>query len=192
VFEAFVDDVRRMGAELIEVTLPPQPAGAAGPSPEVVLLHRDLWPVKGHLYTRGSRESVANQQANASARTALADYEAQVRRGRWVAELQRIFAEHRIDAIVQCCQQLETPLRGPGGPEETGDLGRFGSGTVRGMWNPANFPALSIPGGLSPVTGMPAGIQLVGTPWTDGKLLQIAIDYQARTDHHEDKPGTWD
>jgi aspartyl-tRNA(Asn)/glutamyl-tRNA(Gln) amidotransferase subunit A len=192
VFERFIDDLRGMGAEFIELTLPPQPAGAPGPSPEAVLLHRDLWPAKGHLYTRGSRESVASQQANASARTALADYEAQVRRGQWVAELQQIFGESRIDALVQCCQQLETPLRGPGGPEETGDLLRFGSGTVRGMWNTANFPALSLPGGLSPVTGMPAGIQLVGAPWSDAKLLQIAIDYQARSDHHRTEPGMWD
>ena len=191
IFEAFVSDVRGMGAEIIEVAVPPQPS-SPGPSPESVLLHRDLFPAKGHLYTLANRTSVASAQANANNVTALVLYEAQVRRGQWVAALNALFADNRIDAIVQSCQVLETPLRGSGGPDESGDLGRFGSGTVRSIWNGANFPAMSIPGGLSAETGMPAGIQLVGAPWSEAKLLQIAIDYQARTDHHEDAPERWD
>ncbi len=47
---------------------------------------------------------------------------------------------------------------------------------------------MSIPGGLSADTGMPVGVQIVGAPWTESKMLQIAIDYQAQTPYHRNAP----
>jgi aspartyl-tRNA(Asn)/glutamyl-tRNA(Gln) amidotransferase subunit A len=190
-FERFVAEMKALGAEIVEVTLPAQPA-TPGPVPEAVLLHRDLFAAKGHLYTLANRTATATSQADANKVTALALYEAQVARGRWVASLNAVFAENRLDAIIMPTQVLETPLRGSGGPDETGDVGRFGPGTVRSFWNGAGFPAMSIPGGLSPDTGMPVGMQIVGAPWTEEKMLQIAIDYQARTDYHLIRPKRWD
>ena len=87
---------------------------------------------------------------------------------------------------------LETLLRGSGGADESGDLGRFGPGTVRSIWNGAGFPAMSIPGGLSVDTGMPVGVQIVGAPWSESTILQIAIDYQAHADYHRTRPERWD
>jgi aspartyl-tRNA(Asn)/glutamyl-tRNA(Gln) amidotransferase subunit A len=190
IFERFVGEVRTLGAEIVEVTLPAQPS-TPGPNPESVLLHRDLFAEKGQLYTLANRTSVADNLQNANKVTALALYEAQVAKGQWLAALNALFADNRLDAIVQPCQVLETPLRGSGGPDESGDVGRFGSGTVRSIWNGAGFPAMSIPGGLSADTGMPVGIQIVGAPWTEAKMLQIAIDYQAHTDYHEIRPRRW-
>ena len=59
IFERFVGEVRTLGAEIVEVVLPAQPS-TPGPNPESVLLHRDLFPAKGHLYTLANRTSVAN------------------------------------------------------------------------------------------------------------------------------------
>ncbi len=66
IFERFVADVRALGAEVVEVTLPPQPP-SPGPSPESVLLHRDLFAAKKDLYTLANRTAVGNAQANATA-----------------------------------------------------------------------------------------------------------------------------
>lgn len=185
VWERFLSEVQEMGASLVEKTMPPAPS-QPGPSPESVLLHRDLFAAKGDLYSLANRTSVANAQANANNVTALARYEADVARAQWVAGLQELFAG--CDAIIQPCQVLETPKRGDGSLNESGDLGRFGSGTVRGIWNSTGFPSLSVPAGRSPDTGMPVGAQISGLPWTDGKLLQIAINYQHNTDYHRIQP----
>jgi aspartyl-tRNA(Asn)/glutamyl-tRNA(Gln) amidotransferase subunit A len=190
IYEGFASDLRSLGADVIEIMLPSQPP-SPGPNPESVLLHRDLFAAKGHLYTLANRTAAANNQANANSLPALALYESQVSRGQWIAALTALLAEQRVDAIVQPTQVLETPMRGSGGPDESGDVGRFGPGTVRSYWNGNGFPAMSIPGGLSADTGMPVGVQLVGAPWSEAKLLQIAIDYQARSDHHRAAPGLW-
>ncbi|MBJ7518450.1 MAG: amidase [Solirubrobacteraceae bacterium] len=185
VWERFLGEVVAMGATIVEKEMPPAPS-VPGPSPESVLLHRDLFAAKGDLYSTANRTSVANNQANANNVTAIARYEAEIRRGQWVAGLQELFAG--CDAIIQPCQVAETPKRGDGSLNESGDLGRFGPGTVRGIWNSTGFPSLSVPAGLSPETSMPVGAQISGLPWTDGKLLQIAINYQHNTDYHELQP----
>jgi aspartyl-tRNA(Asn)/glutamyl-tRNA(Gln) amidotransferase subunit A len=50
--------------------------------------------------------------------------------------------------------------------------------------NLAGLPALSIPCGLSE-TGLPLGMQFLGNPFQDGLLLNIAHQYQLRTDWHQ-------
>jgi Asp-tRNA(Asn)/Glu-tRNA(Gln) amidotransferase A subunit family amidase len=188
VYERFVNELRALGAELVAIAIPPAPPTPA-PAPEAVLLHRDLFQAKGHLYSPPMREQVAAQQANAGSVTALALYEAQVRRGQWIRDLQQLLADRRVDVIVQPSQNLETPLRR--GSDEAGDVGRFGDSALRGLWNSAGFPAMSVPGGLSAETGLPVGMQFIGAPWTDASLLQVAVDYQARTEHHTLAPERW-
>jgi aspartyl-tRNA(Asn)/glutamyl-tRNA(Gln) amidotransferase subunit A len=49
------------------------------------------------------------------------------------------------------------------------------------------LPAVSLPVGFSP-EGLPAGVQLVGRPWAEPRLLGCAAAYQARTDWHRQIP----
>jgi aspartyl-tRNA(Asn)/glutamyl-tRNA(Gln) amidotransferase subunit A len=52
--------------------------------------------------------------------------------------------------------------------------------------NLAGIPALSLPCGFA--DGMPVAISLVGRPFSEGLLLSIGKEYQARTDWHRRRP----
>ena len=52
--------------------------------------------------------------------------------------------------------------------------------------NLAGIPALSLPGGF--VDGLPAGVQLMGNYFDEGRLLNVAHQYQLATDWHTQRP----
>lgn len=59
------------------------------------------------------------------------------------------------------------------------------------LTRPFNFlgvPALSLPVGFD-AQGLPVGLQLVGRPWEEGRLLACAAAYQALTDWHLREPA---
>jgi aspartyl-tRNA(Asn)/glutamyl-tRNA(Gln) amidotransferase subunit A len=45
--------------------------------------------------------------------------------------------------------------------------------------NVTGFPAITVPCG-SASNGLPVGLQLVGPPWQEGRLLQIAHAFETR------------
>lgn len=49
-------------------------------------------------------------------------------------------------------------------------------------WSFGELPAVSIPCGF--VNGLPIGLQLVGPPWSEARLLATGIAFQEATDHH--------
>jgi aspartyl-tRNA(Asn)/glutamyl-tRNA(Gln) amidotransferase subunit A len=46
--------------------------------------------------------------------------------------------------------------------------------------NVTGFPALTVPCGMA-TNGLPVGLQLVGRPWEEGRLLQVARAYELRS-----------
>ena len=54
-------------------------------------------------------------------------------------------------------------------------------------WSFAGLPAISVPCGF--VDGMPIGLQLVGPPWSEARLLATGIAFQEVTDHHGRTPS---
>lgn len=56
------------------------------------------------------------------------------------------------------------------------------------VWSFSQTPAISIPCGFSEA-GLPIGLQLVGRPWSEARLLAAAEAYQAVTDHHLRRPA---
>jgi Asp-tRNA(Asn)/Glu-tRNA(Gln) amidotransferase A subunit family amidase len=53
--------------------------------------------------------------------------------------------------------------------------------------NLAGLPALSIPCGFS-VEGLPLGLQLVGPPFSENRLLALGVWFQSQTDWHLRRP----
>ncbi|MCY3818321.1 MAG: Asp-tRNA(Asn)/Glu-tRNA(Gln) amidotransferase subunit GatA [Gammaproteobacteria bacterium] len=50
----------------------------------------------------------------------------------------------------------------------------------------AGLPAMSLPCGL--LDGLPAGLQLIGPHFEEGRVLELGAEYQRRTDWHRQRP----
>jgi aspartyl-tRNA(Asn)/glutamyl-tRNA(Gln) amidotransferase subunit A len=72
----------------------------------------------------------------------------------------------------------ETPRKHP-------DQRGVGSGLVQAS-NLCGLPALTIPCGF--VNGLPIGLQVVGPPFTENRLIAFACEFQKRTDFHKQHP----
>jgi aspartyl-tRNA(Asn)/glutamyl-tRNA(Gln) amidotransferase subunit A len=48
--------------------------------------------------------------------------------------------------------------------------------------NLAGLPALSFPAGRGPDTGLPVGMQLIGRPWAEETLIELARRIDARAE----------
>jgi len=54
--------------------------------------------------------------------------------------------------------------------------------------NLAGIPALSLPAGMK--SGLPIGMQLIGPALSEARLLNVAHQFQLRTDWHTKRPPT--
>jgi aspartyl-tRNA(Asn)/glutamyl-tRNA(Gln) amidotransferase subunit A len=116
--------------------------------------------------------------------TAVEYVQAQIKRSELVARWRSIFADHQLDAVMEPglgeeIWKVKQPTSADSHPLDVSS-----HPFLFGMWNDANFPALSVPASVSESSGGPVGIQIVGLAWSDPKLLQIGIDYQAATGYH--------
>jgi aspartyl-tRNA(Asn)/glutamyl-tRNA(Gln) amidotransferase subunit A len=105
--------------------------------------------------------------------------------------LRQVFndAFERVDAILAPTLPVTAPL-----PDQEEVRLAKGKETVRGVFiafsRPANFagvPAISVPCGFTRA-GLPVGMQIIGPPWQDARLLQIAHLYEQATGWHEKHP----
>ncbi|MGB1558042.1 MAG: amidase family protein, partial [Oceanococcaceae bacterium] len=55
--------------------------------------------------------------------------------------------------------------------------------------NLAGLPALSTPAGL--VEGMPVGLQLIGPAFSEGRLLNVAHQYEQASGHALQRPAAF-
>jgi aspartyl-tRNA(Asn)/glutamyl-tRNA(Gln) amidotransferase subunit A len=54
--------------------------------------------------------------------------------------------------------------------------------------NLAGLPGMSLPCGFTP-SGLPIGLQLIGKPWDESTLFQVASAYESATEWHTKKPS---
>jgi aspartyl-tRNA(Asn)/glutamyl-tRNA(Gln) amidotransferase subunit A len=64
---------------------------------------------------------------------------------------------------------------------------RLSQSSFTGQWNLAGLPAVAVPCGFSG-SGLPLSFQVVGKPFAEGTILNVAHAYQQETDHHLQVP----
>ncbi len=85
-----------------------------------------------------------------------------------------VFGRERLDAVI-------APT---GGPAAATDLVYGGGGGLRGLSGIAavsGYPHLTVPAGY--VFGLPVGLSFVGPAWSEGRLIELAFDYEQATRH---------
>ena len=200
VFARFQEELASLGAELVPYDRPENPLeenGGAGPGWQTVLSAEALaihaqFAGREHLHRS---EFTQYFYAMTEGMGSALDYVlAQAKRAELVATWRAIYAEHRLDAVVE--PGAATEIRDLSGGEEAEAESHPLDVAVHpwffAMWNDANFPVLSLPAGPSPKDGAPVGMQIVGLPYRDATILQIGIDYQSGTGHHLLEPPDLD
>ena len=109
------------------------------------------------------------------------------RRAAYQAQYRRFLAEQKLDAVLLPVSLADPPrrdapsLQSPATNPENAQLLTF-------PYSYLGFPVLTVPGGASSATGLPVGLQLVGAPFTEARLIQLAIDLQTHFPHFEEQP----
>jgi aspartyl-tRNA(Asn)/glutamyl-tRNA(Gln) amidotransferase subunit A len=108
----------------------------------------------------------------------------------------RALIQEAFHDLLSTVDVLIAPTRFDPAPKITQPLDRRGSDrptpTTQGLTalipagNLAGLPALSLPCGFA--NGMPMGLQLVGSPFSENMLLAIGRSFQERTDWHKRRP----
>jgi amidase len=99
-----------------------------------------------------------------------------IRNARTRDRLISLMAEHQLDAVIYPLQQrLVVPISELNQADRNGILA-----SVTG------FPAITVPAGFSKPTatapiGVPVGMDILGRPWSEGRLIQIAHGFEQST-----------
>lgn len=194
VFARFEEELAGLGATLVPFDRPANPLEANGGAgagwktifgAEALAIHAQF-EGRDHLH-RPEFSEVFNPMVETGG-TAVEYVQGLIKRAELVATWKSVFDDLRLDAVVEPGSAGDIPKLYQATNVGNGPLDVTSHPLLCGMWSDANFPALSVPAGVSHVDGGPVGIQVVGLPWTDPILLQIGIDYQAATDYHLAEP----
>jgi amidase len=194
---AAVADLQRLGATVVDLDTPDLDSGEIVAEISVHLYELkpslDAYLGRAHAPVRSLEQILASgafhPNIEASLRQAYglerdASYELRLRKR---AALQRrvdsLMEDYRLDALVFPHQKRLVVPVGETQVERNGGLGAV-----------IGFPSIVVPGGFSAPTataavGVPVGIELLGRPWGEGTLIEIAFGYEHNTRHRRAPPG---
>jgi aspartyl-tRNA(Asn)/glutamyl-tRNA(Gln) amidotransferase subunit A len=106
-------------------------------------------------------------------------------------KIRRLIARDFADAFAKC-----DVIMGPTAPSTAFEIGAMSNDPVQMYLNDiftipaplAGIPGLSIPCGFDG-KGMPVGLQMMGTYFSEARLLNVAHQYQKATDWHTHVPA---
>lgn len=109
--------------------------------------------------------------------------ERMLKRGLLQERVANLFADNQLDAIVFPHQKRLVVPVGQSQADRNGILGAL-----------TGFPSIVVPGGFSQPNqnaslGVPVGIEFLGKPWQEGKLIEIAYGFE-KTTHHRIPPAS--
>jgi amidase len=94
----------------------------------------------------------------------------------------KLMADKQLDAIVYATYDAPPSTIPDGMATDPRPNDGYGRGDNRGLSPTLAWPALTVPMGFSP-DGLPAGLEFLGRPWSDGQLLAYAFAYEQATKH---------
>ena len=193
-----VEDLRRLGATLIELNTPDLDSGKMTDDISVhtyefkpainAYLAEGNAPVKsleGIIASGNFHPNIGDNIKKAQSLEMDDGYRLRLpKRSELQQRVMKIMADDRLDAIVFPHQKRLVVPVGEIQVERNGALG-----SVTG------FPSIVVPGGFSSQTptaalGVPVGIEFFGRPWSERVLIEIAYGYEQATQHRRPAPAT--
>lgn len=174
--DSVVETLVKAGAQVEEVS-PPADLTLAHSAHRVVTfsecaaLHQDLY--AEHAETMGPKLRALIELGMVT--PAVSYVQAQRVRSRLVRQLRGLFGQ--FDALI-------IPSAPGGAPA---DLTTTGDSSFEIPWTFCGFPAISLPAGVTS-SGLPLGIQLVGAPVSDERLLSVARRFEQELDTRQSAP----
>jgi aspartyl-tRNA(Asn)/glutamyl-tRNA(Gln) amidotransferase subunit A len=188
-FQAAMQVIREVGAQVVEVKLPDFPYG---PLADIVIGAEEA-SVFETLILAGQVDQLADpsQAANLKANLAIpaTEYLKAMRiRTLLKQEFRKLFAQ--VDLLVapsryDFAPKITEPLDGPD-PVPSPVPATPGMKDLIQAGNLAAIPALSLPCGFA--NGMPVALQLAGPAFTENTLIAVGKEFQSRTDWHKRRP----
>jgi amidase len=193
-----VEDLRRLGATVIELITPDLDSGKISSDISVHLYEFkpaiNTYLVSGNAPVKSLEEIISSGKFHPNigdnikkAQSLEMDDGYRLRlqkRSELQQRVMRIMADDQLDAVVFPHQKrLVVPI-GETQVERNGALG-----SVTG------FPSIVVPGGFSSSTptaasGVPVGIEFLGRPWSEKVLIEIAYGYEQASKHRRPPPST--
>jgi len=197
-FEQALADMKRQGAEVVEgVTIPEIdqiPLARLGCDRFKEDLNAYLAALGLQARMQSLDDIVASQQFHPSIQKNLLDsqaepppdqnpkcQEAAQNRSRLVQGVLKVMDDARLDALAY--PTWNNP------PRLIGDLNSPHGNNSNRLSPPTGFPALTVPMGFVRGT-LPAGLQILGRPWSEPTLFKIAYSYEQATQHRRPPAST--
>jgi aspartyl-tRNA(Asn)/glutamyl-tRNA(Gln) amidotransferase subunit A len=182
-------ELSSLGATLVELAVPPDPFGTLGPIrfyTDALSYHGQWYPQDVALYKPPAAQMLSLIE---SMKLSALDYLSLHRqRAALQADWKANLADNRLDAVVLLVSLSDPPARD--NPELASPVTNpENSRLLTFLFSYLGFPVVTVPGGTSSSTHLPVGIQLAGAPFSEAKLIQLAVDLQAHFPYYEQAPS---
>lgn len=180
-FMAALEVFRKRRAEFVEVNLPDLPYNEAA---EVIIVAEGSSAFE-NLIRSGKVNQLADQSQVTGLLSGLAlsavDY---LRAMRVRAEASRAVAK-----VFEQCDVLMAPTLLQGAPPVDRSLNEtwVNMGGNGGFANLTGLPSISVPMGFT-ASGLPLGLEIIGAPYEEAKILALAQVFQQETEWHRERP----
>jgi aspartyl-tRNA(Asn)/glutamyl-tRNA(Gln) amidotransferase subunit A len=179
--DAAVQVVAKLGAEIIEVRLPPndqfQAVCRAISGSEAFSIHQHDLRTRPELYARVTRERLGLGSFVTGAQYVQAQ------------RLRRILTT-KVDALFEICDVLVTAVIPGPAPvlSETDDRPWRDPQPISTVFNVTNHPALAQPCGFA-ANGLPLSVQIVGRAFDEGMVMRVAHAYEQAAGWNARRPA---
>jgi Asp-tRNA(Asn)/Glu-tRNA(Gln) amidotransferase A subunit family amidase len=99
----------------------------------------------------------------------------------------KLMADHQLDALIYATYDAAPTLIADDVLTNPRPVDRYGLGDNRGLSPTLGWPALTVPMGFTS-DNLPAGLEFLGRPFTEAKLLGFAFSYEQATKHRRPSP----